>query len=380
MNNHIKHILQVLVFFALISCGKSSSDLEGIEVEEAIASIDEVELTEAQFATLNMAWGKIEERNFSENLSLQGTVRVPTEGRQEITAVYGGYVSGLKLIEGESIRKGQVLFYLENPEFVRIQQEYLESKSQLAFLEAEYERQKTLYAEQISAQKNFLKAEAEYRSTQAKLAGLAKQLTILAINPDQLNPENIRSKIPIYSPINGFVETIDAVPGAYLSETSRALTLLNRDHLHIELIAYEKDASKLKKGQKVRISTPDLDVKEFMAEVYVISQSVNEDRQVLIHAHLLDESVEKLLVPGMYVQAELDLEDRVVKVLPETAVVEVENENFILVQKSKTESGYLLKSIPVELGVSKDGYVEIISNSSLDDNTIILIKGGFSLL
>ncbi|MCS5490017.1 efflux RND transporter periplasmic adaptor subunit [Algoriphagus limi] len=380
MKKIIPYITSLFTFSVLFSCGNSSNEMEGIEVEEAVASVEQIELSNAQFAALNMTWGNFEERNFSEHLSLLGMVRVPTEGRQEITAIYGGYVSDLKLIEGQQIKKGQILFYLENPEFVRLQQEYLESKGQLDYLQAEYERQKTLYSEQISAQKNFLKAEAEYKTTQAKLAGLTKQLAMLSINVDALQPENIRSKIPVFSPINGFVETIDVVPGAYISETSRALTLLNRDHLHIELIAYEKDAAKIKTGQKVRISIPDLDVQEIMAEIYVISQSINEDRQVLIHAHILDDELEKSLVPGMYVEAELDLEDRLVKVLPETAVVEVEDENFILIQKSKTETGFELEPIKVKVGISKNRFVEVIPLSELDENAMILTKGAFSLM
>lgn len=380
MKNFIQYIASILAFTVLISCGNSSSEMEGIEVEEAVASVEQIELSDAQFAALNMAWGEFEERNFSEHISLLGMVRVPTEGRQEVSAIYGGYVSDLKLIEGQEIRRGQVLFYLENPEFVRLQQEYLESKGQLEYLEAEYERQKTLYSEQISAQKNFLKAEAEYKTTQAKLAGLTKQLSMLSIKVEKLSPENIRSKIPVFSPINGFVETIDAVPGAFINETSRALTLLNRDHLHIELIAYEKDASKIRKGQKVRVSIPDLDIQEIMAEVYVISQSINEDRQVLIHAHILDEEFEKSLVPGMYVEAELDLEDRLVKVLPETAVVEVEDEHVILVQSSKSETGFVLDAVKVKVGISKDGYVEVIPITDLDPTKPILTKGAFSLL
>lgn len=380
MKNFIQYIASILAFSVLISCGNSSSEMEGIEVEEAVASVEQIELSDAQFAALNMAWGEFEERNFSEHISLLGMVRVPTEGRQEVSAIYGGYVSDLKLIEGQEIRRGQVLFYLENPEFVRLQQEYLESKGQLEYLEAEYERQKTLYSEQISAQKNFLKAEAEYKTTQAKLAGLTKQLSMLSIKVEELSPENIRSKIPVFSPINGFVETIDAVPGAFINETSRALTLLNRDHLHIELIAYEKDASKIRKGQKVRVSIPDLDIQEIMAEVYVISQSINEDRQVLIHAHILDEEFEKSLVPGMYVEAELDLEDRLVKVLPETAVVEVEDEHVILIQNSKSVTGFVLEAVKVKVGISKDGYVEVIPLTDLDPTKPILTKGAFSLL
>jgi cobalt-zinc-cadmium efflux system membrane fusion protein len=48
-------------------------------------------------------------------------VQIPVEGMQEISAYFGGYVSDLSLIEGQAVRKGQTLFFLENPDFIREQ-------------------------------------------------------------------------------------------------------------------------------------------------------------------------------------------------------------------------------------------------------------------
>ncbi|WP_439475300.1 efflux RND transporter periplasmic adaptor subunit [Algoriphagus formosus] len=381
MNLHLRKISFILLFPLAISCQKKDDSSEGIEVEAAeVAASSQIQLSQSQFNALKMEWGSIEARNLSEQLSLQGMVRVPTEGRQDVSAIYGGYVSGLTLIEGEAIRRGQVLFYLENPEFVNLQQSYLETQSQMQYLKAEYDRQQTLYSEQISAQKNFLKAEADFRTAEAKLAGLEQQLLLLKIDPKALEPGKIRSKIPVYSPINGFVESIHAVPGSYLNATDKALTLLNRDHLHVELIVYEKDARKLKIGQKVTVSIPDLKEDQILAEVYVISQSINSERQVMVHAHLVDESMEKYLVPGMYLEAKLDLEDRPSKVVPESAVVEVDGLNYILIQSEKTESGYLLEKVEVQIVGSQEGYLAIKPAIDLDESAVVLIKGAFGLV
>lgn len=381
MNLHLRKISFILLFLLAISCQKKDDSSEGIEVEAAeVAASSQLQLSQSQFNALKMEWGSIETRNLSEQLSLQGMVRVPTEGRQDVSAIYGGYVSGLSLIEGEAIRRGQVLFYLENPEFVNLQQSYLETQSQMDYLKAEYDRQHTLYSEQISAQKNFLKAEADFRTAEAKLAGLEQQLLLLNIDPKALEPGKIRSKIPVYSPINGFVESIHAVPGSYLNATDKALTLLNRDHLHVELIVYEKDTRKLKIGQKVTVSIPDLKEDQILAEVYVISQSINSERQVMVYAHLVDVSMEKHLVPGMYLEAKLDLEDRPSKVVPESAVVEVDGLNYILIQSGKTETGYLLDKVEVQITGSQEGYLAIKPAIDLDESAVILAKGAFGLI
>ncbi|HSF55466.1 MAG TPA: efflux RND transporter periplasmic adaptor subunit, partial [Algoriphagus sp.] len=275
----------VLILGSFSGCGKNqNADAEGIEVTEAPDGSSEIFLTQTQFNTMEMKWGNPTQGDFSSEINVQGTVQVPVEGMQEISAYFGGYVSGLKLLEGQAVRKGETLFYLENPDFIRLQQDYLETNSQLAYLKAEFERQKTLYGEQISAQKNFLKAEADYQGALAKIGSLKKQLSLIHINTDQLTPETIKSKVPVISPTNGFVESVHVVPGQFLPASGKAVSLLNKEHLHIELILFEKDASRIHTKQKVEVSMPDSPGKSTLAEIYVVGQSINAQRQINVHA------------------------------------------------------------------------------------------------
>ena len=266
-------------FIALLwasSCSKNEPIGEGIEVGEVPGQAEEeIVVTDDQFKTMKMEWGVLHTGEFSEEISVQGTVKIPVEGMREISAYYGGYVQDLKLIEGEAVRKGQVLFSLENPDFIRLQQDFLETKSQLAYLKSEYERQKTLSEEQISAQKNFIKAEADYRSALAKAESLKKQLALIQINADQLTPESIKSKVNVISPINGFVENVFVVPGQFLPAAGKALSLLSRDHIHIELVLFEKDANRVHQGQKVELTSPDKPGEILQAKIYVVGQSIN---------------------------------------------------------------------------------------------------------
>lgn len=363
------------------SCGNSENSTgEGIQVAEAPEGAREIFLTEVQFNTMKMEWGSPKKENFSTEINVQGTVKVPVEGMQEISAYFGGYVSDLKLIEGQPVRKGETLFYLENPDFIRLQQDYLETSSQLTYLKAEFERQRTLSAEQISAQKNFLKAEADYQSSLAKCQGLKKQLSLININAEDLTPETIRSKVPVYSPIKGFVEDVFVVPGQFLPASGKAVSLLNKDHLHIELILFEKDAPQIHIGQKVAFAMPDNPEREIMAEIHVVGQSVNAQRQINVHADLEDEKEGLGLFPGMFVQARIQLDPKQSWSLPEDALVELAGEYYILLQKEKTDLGYKLERIRVIPGGKSRGNIAIEALTALDENSVILVKGGFNLL
>jgi membrane fusion protein, heavy metal efflux system len=373
-------------FFALnlgiiTSCGNSeTSTAEGIEVAEAPEGTQEIFLTEVQFNTMKMEWGSPVQGDFSSEITVQGSVKVPVEGMQEISAYFGGHVSGLSLIEGQSVRKGEVLFYLENPEFIRLQQDYLETTSQLVYLKAEFERQKTLFGEQISAQKSYLKAEADYQGALAKSQSLKRQLSLIQIQADQLTPETIRSKVPVISPISGFVEEVFVVPGQFLPASGKAVSLLNKEHLHIELILFEKDAPFIHIGQRVAINMPDKPGEDLMAQIHVVGQAINEQRQINVHADLVDEKQVNKLIPGMFVQARIQLDPKQSLSVHEDAVIELDGEYFVLVQKGKTEQGYTLSKLKVIPGAKNKTFISLEPVAGLDESTVVLVKGGFNLL
>lgn len=377
---YFRYFLAPLTLVLAFSCGQQTDENAGLEVVTASAENGRIELTSEQFNTMNMVWGKLETDQFSEKITVQGAVRVPVESMQDVTTYYGGYVSGMELLEGQPVRKGEVLFYLENPEFILLQQNYLEAKSQLNYLLSEYERQKTLFAEKIASQKNYLKAEADYQSTRAKAESLKRQLGLLRINADELQPESIRSKIAIYSPIAGFVTEINAVPGAYVQPTDVPVRLISREHLHIELMVFEKDATTIKKGQVVEVRVPELSSEIFIAEVFMVGQSINDARQINVHADLKDESKESLLVPGMFVEGKIQKDPQEGIAVPQTAVIESEGKMYVLVLRDKKETGFSLEKIEVETGRMGNGKIELLPNPKLSATDQILVKGGFNLI
>jgi cobalt-zinc-cadmium efflux system membrane fusion protein len=366
--------------FLLASCSKNDSSEGGIEVNEATEQSTEIELTEAQFQTMKMEWGALHTGEFSEEIQVQGTVQIPVEGMREITTYFGGYVQDLKLIEGQEVRKGEVLFTLENPDFLRLQQDFLEINSQLAYLKAEWERQKTLAQEQISAQKNFLKAAADYEAASAKAQSLKKQLAMIGINTDGLTPATMRSKISVPSPISGFVVEVVAVPGQFLPPAAKALGLISKEHIHVELVLFEKDASKVHVGQVVEFTSPDRPEEVLKAKVYVVGKSINAQRQINVHAHLLDEKEEAKLTPGMFLQARIQLDPQRSLAVPEESIIEVGEDHYILIQKAKSNGSYTLQKIKVIPGSKGKGYRAIATEATLDSTTVVLAKGGFNLL
>lgn len=369
-------LIVVIFAFGCTSSESDSSDVPQLKAEQDTL----ITITKEQFEKMKMEWGNPVIKEFSEEVTVQGMVKVPVESAFDVAAIYGGFVSDFKLLEGQSVRKGQVLFHLENPEFLILQQTFLEEKSQLNYLKAEYERQKLLFGEKISAQKNYLKAEADYQSTVAKVESLRQQLRMINLDTEKLAPNTIRSKVPVLAPINGFVAEIFAVTGAFLPARDKALSMINKDHLHIELNVFEKHAVLIQSKQKIDFKLPDQPSKSFRGEIFMVGQSINESRMINVHAELLDQASAEVLVPGMYVEAKIALNPQEGWSVPSTAVVVSGEESYVLVLLKSDQSGYKLEKLKVQTGRVSGDLTELIPNANLSGNIEILIRGGFNLL
>lgn len=121
-------LLLATLFF---SCNSSEVHREGAELGSAKppAQSDQVILTQQQFEASGMELGKLQQNSFGSSIKINGVVDVPPQGRAEISSYYGGYVRNLNLLEGQRVKKGELLFTLENPEYVQMQQDFLEAKS-----------------------------------------------------------------------------------------------------------------------------------------------------------------------------------------------------------------------------------------------------------
>jgi cobalt-zinc-cadmium efflux system membrane fusion protein len=375
-------LLISLLGLGLVACGEKNRTESEAAMAVADASPEDentVLVTQAQFDAIGMELGQFTNMVFPRTILTNGYIDVPPKSRAAVSVYYGGYVKGLDLLPGQWVRQGQILFVLENPDFVQMEQDYVEAKAQLAYLESDYERQKTLAAEQIAAQKNFLKAESDYQVQQARIEGLRKKLELLGLNLEKVEAREFTSRVNIYSPISGFITAVNTSSGSYLNTSDVAVEITNTEHLHLELEVFEKDIQALRKGQKISFRVPGAAGMTYAAEVHLIGSIVEgENRVVRVHGHLENEKEAHQLIPGMYIEAEIITESNSALAVPEEAVVNVEDNNFILVQKNKSADGYSFDKQLVLTGRRTNGMVEL---TNIPDGTgIILKKGAFNLI
>jgi len=374
-NTIIKTLYLFSVFTLFVSCNSSQSPKKGAIKDSKNTNL--IEITKAQFQMGNMKLGTLTLHQFNETVQVSGMIDVPPSSRAQVSAIMGGYIKTAPFLVGNKVNKGQLLLTIENPDFIKIQQNFLEISETLKYLKSEYDRQKILFQENISSKKNYLKAESEYKSAVALYYGLEKKLQLMNINTKNVKAGKLTAIIPVYAPIAGSIVTVNTNVGKFMNTTDVLIEIVNDQHKHLELVVFAKDILKIKENQKIRFQIPEKSNKFYNASVHLIGTTIESvTRTVKVHGHLEDEN--ELFLVGMFVEAKIIIGSKTKLALPVNAVFEENGNNYILVFKVKENNLFKFEKIAVEIGLKNENWVEIIDENSRLKNKKILTTGTFS--
>ena len=377
--HYIKSILLLLAFI-LASCNNSEKEVESTDSTSEEIAEGNIHLSKAQFENAKMEIGQLTEKPFAQTVQTNGVIDVPPQSRAVVSAFAGGYIKNTPLLVGSKVSKGQRLVTIENPEFITMQQNYMETVAQLSYLNSEYERQKTMFEEKITSQKSYLRAESEYKTALARSNSLKKNLQMLNINPASVAAGNIVSQVNIYSPIDGNVTQVFVNTGTYVSPADKIMEIMNTDHIHLELKVFEKDLLQLKKDQEILFSVPEASKETFKGDVHLVGTSIDPNSRIaMIHGHI-DEKDSQNFTAGMFVEAQIVTGTSNHLALPENAIVELDGVNYVLLIENENNDEYQLHSAKVKVGATYQGYTIIENASEFEKESRFLTKGGFALL
>jgi membrane fusion protein, heavy metal efflux system len=375
-------LIMLLTTLFIAGCGNRKETAEGHgEHEELPPNV--VEMNDAQYKSAGIELGSVEQKVLSTQLHVNGVVSVSPQNLVSVSAIMGGYIKSITMVQGSVVSKGQVIAVIENPEFIELQQNYLENKSKLEYAEIEYYRQKDLYKENVNSAKTYQMATAEYKSLQSKVYALEQKLRLIGIDAKRLEFDKISGSIPILSPISGYVKVVNVNIGKFVNPTDIIAEIVNTQNMTLELTVFEKDIAKVSIGQALNFNMPANTDYTMKAVVYQVGKALNEDKTIKVYATI--EKANMNLLPGMYVNATIDIINDSVTALPNEAVLAFEDKFYIFFFSEKKKEGEkfvtLFKFIEVNTGVSENGYTEVILPKNLDfDIHKIVVKGAYNLL
>jgi cobalt-zinc-cadmium efflux system membrane fusion protein len=377
---NIFFILIILVL-AITSCKKNKTENKVESVKENTSMVNhpvsstEVELTEDQIKAIGLQTGSIELRNLKSTLKVNGKLTLPPQNQAQVSNLIGGIVKSINVTEGTFVKQGQALATIVNYEIIQLQQDYLENNAHLIYLQAEFQRQKELQEERINATKTLQQVQNELSVAQAKQKGLRTKLELQGIDADQISTSNFTNHVAVTAPISGFIHHINLTMGKYADANTILFDIVDNRYLHLDLTLFEKDISKVKIGDKIMFTDANDISHTHPGTIFSLNKSFEENQQAIL-AHAKIEAITETLLPGMYVEARIQIDDFKTKALPDEAVVSNGDEHYIFVETAINH----FKQIPITKGVSDMGFTEILALAEIPANAKVVIKGAYYLL
>lgn len=409
VNNKVRQIIeemkkQIIYILALVltvsvftGCGSKSTDAtetghedhaegeaghEGEEEGHSEEGMAELHLSDLKFESLGIKIDTLPTRPLSGVVEANGQLEVPPQHKATVTAILGANVTSIKVIEGDKVSKGQVLAYLAHPNLSSIQSNYVRAYSQLQYLEKEYERQKKLYEENVGSGKTYQQTLADYQTIKGEAKGYEAQLKQLNLNVEKIRQGEIYDQVPVVSPIKGYIVKVEVQLGQYVDPQTVMFMIVNTDHIHADLMVFEKDVYKVKVGQKISFTVESVPGATLTARIYSVGKQFEQNPKA-VHVHAEIDQKEDFLIPGMYINGKIRTGDNQVKALPESAIIEEEGKPYIFMAEAHEEDGkteWAFKAVEIRTGMTEDGWVEIKLLEPLPDGTQVAWNNAYYLI
>ncbi|RKR81000.1 cobalt-zinc-cadmium efflux system membrane fusion protein [Mucilaginibacter gracilis] len=382
MNHHKYIAIALFIGVAFASCSgdagtEASSDTAKAKTEKP----DGLELTPEQMQTVGIVVGPVTQKNLDSVIKANGQLAVPPQNKADVSILSGGIIDHISVIEGQQVKRGQLLATIKNQDLIRIQQDYLAAKNNFTYVQAEYSRQKQLQEAGAGTGKSFQLSEATYNAEHSRLTAYESQLSQLGISPGKIASGRIVSQFPVLSPIGGTVGQITANTGAFVQPGTSIMEVVDNSKIHCDLTVFEKDLMHVKVGQKVSFQLTNQENELITGTINGVNKSFeNESKGVTVHA-VINNKQQKNLIPGMYVTALISTGSRLMPAVPVDAVVRSEGKQFIFaVVPSDEKSGTVkFKKAEVATGVTELGFVQIKPLQDLPASVKVALKGAFYL-
>lgn len=359
-------------FIAISLAACQSKENETAKSTEAIEN--RIVLNKEQLKNIDITTTELSQKPISNIIKATGIIDVPPRSLVNISTPYGGYLKYTRLLPGQKVKKGETLAIIEDQQFIQLEREFLSLKNKLEFVTNDFQKQKELYQQKAIAEKTYLEAKSNFEILKIDYKATEEKLKLIGINTNDLNAEKISSKIELKSPIDGYVSKVNFNVGKYLSANDVLFELINPDDIHLNIQIYQKDIQGLSIGQKVVAYSNEYTDKKYDAEIILIGRDLNENKAIDVHCHFENEN--HSLLPGMYMNVEIESSLHQALAVPSGSIQRFENKEYLIVSKD----GSTFELVSVKSGSSENGYTEIVNASDELKQSKIVEKGAYQLL
>ena len=282
---------------------------------------------------------------------------------------------------GDLVKPGQSLAQLDSIELGYKKSAFRQARTIMLVKKKNYEREKRLFKQQISSEKDYLDAEGAYQQSLAVYQAAFEALELVGLSHKEIERMIKKeggyslSSFSLTSPQKGTVIVRQISPGEIITPRDKPFTIADLTTVWILLDIYEEDLATVLVGAKVQITVNSYPGETFRGEVVYLGNLVSLKTRT-VEARVEIPNPKGRLRPGMFARATISSSETKGKktlVVPQDAIQHIDKKPMAFVEK---KPGKYERRI-VSLGAEDDLYVEILTG--LKEGEHVVTKGSFYL-
>ncbi|MGA8884541.1 MAG: efflux RND transporter periplasmic adaptor subunit [Acinetobacter sp.] len=314
-----------------------------------------VALTAKQLAEQGIQLAKVEQGAVLSVNAYPAKLSVNTDQQAHVSPSFSGHVEAVYVELGQNVKKGQPLAALLVPELVDQQANLRIEQSNLELAKQDYERERQLWSQGISAKQDYQKAYSSYKQAQIQVQAAQSRLSAYGA------AASTQGRYILKAPISGVISKKDLVLGENVQLADQLFVIDQLDQLWLEFIVPNSEFSALAPNQDVEFKSLQT---ENVFKAVIQSLNTEADTQtgrLQIRAKVLSKASE--LRPNLMVNVMLQRksEGQALRIL-KAAVQKVEGQDAVFI--TSTHGAKIeFTAQPVKLGQSAGDslWIEVIS-------------------
>ena len=277
------------------------------EHKEGEAGHGEEEQLKLSAEAIEAAGIKVEElaaQEISEQLIVTATIRPNQDRITHVAPRVSGRIVKVQANLGDRVKAGQTLAVLDSIDVGEAHSSYLQAKTQLAVAKADFERAEKLHGDQIIAQKDHLRAHAEYEKAKASFAAAGDKLRMLGVGTTPADDGRAVSTFPLTTPFAGTVIEKHAILGELAQPDKLIFTVADLSTLWIEANLFEKDLGRVKTGAEAVVTVDAYPGESFQGKLTYIAAVVDKESRT-VQARVEVANPGRRLKPEMFATASI---------------------------------------------------------------------------
>ncbi len=239
-------------------------------------------------------------------LAADGTLVIPSADIVLVTPASPGLLKAVFIRPAQFVKQGDPLAVIENIEFLKLQQQYLEAKSEFSYYGEDLKRQGGLAIENATSVKKMQQAQRDYQTSEIRFRSLEKQLQLIGFHTDSLDADRLSPEIVLRAPASGYIDKISSREGSQITVGETVFVLVKKYEPVIAFEIPEEYYSDFTSGNQIEFFFPGDSAAPFKARLTFINRQTDASSH-LVRAWAAPLKSSSRLVPGMKVILRLPL-------------------------------------------------------------------------